>query len=177
MSQELDERTLKKIQDLVVDPYLFDSVMVVPELISEEFVRIAPDIAYWSSHYARAHQDYLTAKLNTKRVRAGFRISERARLIGDGVKYTESMLDALVDASDTVFAAEAAEIAAEVERSRIMGILEAVRAKKDMLVSIGAHQRAEMSAHLAGQMRAGARASGENAEHPRQLLLHPCACP
>lgn len=161
MSESKDNADIRTIRDLEVDVYLFDSVTVVPELIGEEFVRVPVDMAYWSARYASAHQDFLRAKLNAERKRAEVRISERRRLIDEHLKYTEPFLDALVDSDERYIAAEDARINAEGERARLAGVLEAVRAKKDMLVSIGAHQRAEMASLQLDQQRAAHRNSGD----------------
>lgn len=134
----------KQLHDLDVDAYLADSVQIYPEAIQEEYVRLPSDLAYWGQRYTDALRAFLTAKVNLDRTEARLKIACRAELEAKNSKVTESMVSAAVDQHPEMEAARLGHIATEVEKVRLGGVLDAIRAKKDMLVSLGAHVRSEM---------------------------------
>jgi hypothetical protein len=107
-------------------------------------VRVPADLAYWNAQYAAANERFLTAKIEAERTRSSLWLEHRAKLEDAGKKPTEKMVDAAVESDDRNYDARVALMRAEVEKGRLNGILDAVRTKRDMIVSIGAHQRAEM---------------------------------
>lgn len=127
-----------------VDDFLHDCVSIEPTEIEEEFVRVPAELAYWSHRYAESYERRVRAKLQLDRVAAMLRLKHRSIMEDEKVKITESQVDARVETDDEMFAAREAMLRAEVDEVRTKGAVEAVRAKRDMLVSIGAHQRAEM---------------------------------
>ena len=135
---------MPKIHDLDVDAYLFDAVQIIPEAIHEEYVRISADLAYWNSRYASACEAHLRAKIDAERVEARQQLVVRERLLDAGAKATEANVAAAVALDPQVVLAIDARIAAESEKIRLAGACEAVRSKREMLVSLGAHMRAEM---------------------------------
>ncbi len=120
--------------------------------------RVPADLAYWGAQYARAVRRYLTADMEFDRAKAETRILVRERLLAAAVPdpaedlkkapkrgtVTESMVDAAVELEGEYHDARVALIEAEAEKVRIYGVVEAVKAKRDMLISLGANMRAEM---------------------------------
>ena len=109
-----------------------------------EFQRVPADYAYWSEKYADAKQDYLLAKAGRATVYARVRLETREALTMQGERVTEARLDSEVEISDEYIAARRTEVLNEVEMVRLHGFLEALRTKREMLISIGAHVRQEM---------------------------------
>jgi hypothetical protein len=138
---------MPKIHELDVDEYLYESVRIEPLALEEEFVRMSADLAYWNQRYAAAVREHLTSKIAIERTASHLRIIHRERLTAENPKPpTESMVEAAVNTDEQMDKARAALIDAEVEKVRLAGVLDAVRTKRDMLVSLGAHVRAEMQA-------------------------------
>lgn len=137
------EKKTKTLHDIEVDAYLADCVQIYPEAIQEEYVRMPSDLAYWAERYAKALRVYLGSKLDLDRSRARLRVACRLDLEVQG-KVTESMVESAVDQHPEMEVARLNYIEAEVEKVRISGLLDAIRTKKDMLVSLGAHVRTEM---------------------------------
>jgi len=134
---------MAKLFDMEVDEFLRKSVSVEPLAINEEYVELPAALAYWNARYADALREHLKAKMVLDRTEAKLRIECREMLAAEG-KVTESMIDAAVERHPDIEIAKLTSIEAEVEKVRISGVAEAVRAKKDMLISLGATMRAEM---------------------------------
>ena len=134
-----------KLRELNVEAYLADCVQMEPLAIEEEFVRMPADLAYWNERYATAYKGLALAEQRRRKLEALLRIEYREKMLADQKKPTESMVDAAVATDDRMLAARDDQIMAEVEKVRIQGVCEAVRCKKDMLISMGAHMRAEMN--------------------------------
>lgn len=126
--------------------YEAKSVEVEPLALHEEYVRVSGDMAYWGSIYATAERTFQLAELAHKRVTAQLQLEWRETLKARSDKVTEAVVDANVTCDHRYFESKVASIDAEVEKIRVRGLLEAVRAKSSMLVSLGAHVRAEMAA-------------------------------
>lgn len=126
------------------DEYLRSSVEVDGSNIREEYMRVSADVAFWSNQFAHAHRRMLLAKILLERASAGAYLVERETAEDMGKKVTEAMIDARVRSDPDVQRAEAELVEAEFERERLKGVTEAIRAKRDMLVSLGATMRAEM---------------------------------
>lgn len=108
------------------------------EDLEGEFARFAGDYAYWLWNRAKAQTAVSRRKVELELARADARTRLRDQLEKVKVDDAKAMVaeDALVqDAQDAL-------INAELNEARISAIVEALRAKKDMLVSLGAHQRA-----------------------------------
>lgn len=134
----------KKLHDIDVDEYLAESVQVYPESLQEEFVRVPADLAYWNARYAEAVRAYQLSKIDLSRTESALRIEVRESLMAGGAKVTESMIEAAVVGDDRFHDCRLREVEAEVEKIRLYGVIDAVRTKRDMLISIGAQVRAEM---------------------------------
>jgi len=149
---------MSKIHDLEVDAYLKKCVSIEPLALNEEYVQFSSDLAYWNAYHAEALRTHLIASLNVDRVVAMRRIELRAKM-AETQKVTESMIDAAVDMDIAVCTARFEAIEAEVEKVRLRGVVDALHAKKDMLVSLGATIRMEMEGEPS--LRAAMRDSKE----------------
>ena len=106
---------------------------------------MASDLAYWGQRYAAAVREHLISKIVVERTTSELRIVLREKLTAENPKPpTESMVDSAVNTHDAMDKARARMVEAEVEKVRLNGVLDAVRTKRDMLVSLGAHVRAEL---------------------------------
>lgn len=162
-------KTATPSQDL--EKYVKDSVFIEPVALEEEFVRMPADLAYWGAQYARSVRGYLIADMEFDRTEAEVRILVRERLLSEAAPdpsekpakrgtVTESMVAAKVELDEDYQAARLALIEAEAEKVRVYGIVEAVKAKRDMLISLGANQRAEMKGDPVLRRDAQERRSG-----------------
>lgn len=133
-----------KLRELEVEKYLAECVQIFPEALNEEFVRMPADFAYWNERYADALRTHLLAKLMYDRTESSVRIECREKLLEQNAKVTESMVEAAVAQHPEFNEAREAVIASEIEKVRLGGVLDAIRTKRDMLISLGAHARIEM---------------------------------
>lgn len=134
-----------KLHDLSVEKYLHQCVAIGnPDYLQPEFVRLSADLAYWNVRYSETIGAHLRAKKDLGVVCAKLDILVREQLAASGVRTTEAMVKSTTESHDDYLEAYEMLITAEVEKARVYGILDAVRAKKEMLVSLGAYQRLEM---------------------------------
>ena len=114
--------------------------------LSGEYASVGHHLATWGQKYASAQESFLRAKLGREHHEAKLRLTLREEYEADPKhkRCTEAQLDALVKSHAEWVGAKVAEIEAEAESLRIRGILGALRTKSDMLISLGAAQRAEM---------------------------------
>lgn len=130
-----------------VEDYLAQSVQIEPLALQEEYVRLPGDVAYWNERYAVALRAHLVLKIDYEKAESRVRIETRETMLADTAaksKPTESMIDAAVAQDEDLRDLRIKLIEAEVEKVRLHGVLEAVRTKRDMLISLGAHVRQEM---------------------------------
>lgn len=127
-----------------LDPYLLDSVRIIPELISDEYVRVPSDLAYWNARYAQAAEDFARAKHTLDLLRARLVKLIREEFASLGLKPNESQVDAAIEAHPDCIASRENVTSTERTKLEMYGNVDAVRTKRDMLVSLGAHLRAEM---------------------------------
>lgn len=144
---------------ITVEKFLDDCVRIHPELLQEEYVNIPAHLAYWGERHARALRQVLA--LETELARAKDEQKERRAMLWvqlyderaeKGEKTSEKVMENMVDAhEDMRLAREGVLLArqkldgAEAEKARLWSVCDALRTKKDMLVSLGAHVRAEMA--------------------------------
>lgn len=117
-----------------------DAVEIEPLALQEEFIRVPSDLAHWNERYAHTLRSYLLAKAEVKELEARLSLEYRETL----EKPTERAIETSVDADSRMVEARLRLIEAEVAKVRTDGVLEAIRAKRDALVSLGAHIRAEL---------------------------------
>lgn len=125
------------------DKYARECVKLEPTALEEEFVRYTADFAFWGAKYASAKQEESLAKLSRDTTAADLDVAAREALSGDK-KPTEALVAAWVAKHPAMQAAEKEVIAATYDADRVRAIWDALRAKRDMLVGLGAQQRAEM---------------------------------
>jgi hypothetical protein len=149
---------MRRLHDLEIDDYEHRCVHVDPDQIKEEFCRVSADLAYWNARVSAALEVFLQAKSDYDEVGARQYLVARERLILSHVpdpdvkpkdkekvpRVTEPMIDAYVTTSDEVRAARLSMVKAEAQHARLRGVAEAVRSKRDALVSLGATLRAEL---------------------------------
>lgn len=139
--------------------YLAECVKIEPTALEEEFIRIPADLSFWNQRYADTYQLWLECKLKRETLYATLYRDKKMDLENNAQPRTlasgkpgafkapsESAIDTEILLDDSYQNARAEEIAAESEKVRLWGIMDALRSKRDMLISIGAHQRAEMQA-------------------------------
>lgn len=128
------------------DEYLRECTKLEPTLITEEFVRLPADLAYWNERYAKAYRAWLEAKIDTEQVTAvrSMEIRDRQMAIAKGGRVTISEVEQALHVDLGYQRARHKEVIAESEKVRLYGVLDALRTKREMLVSLGAHIRAEM---------------------------------
>ena len=139
----------------LVEARLRNAARIEPTCLDEEFIRLPGDIAFWTARHAAAIGHSLRAEGYRKKLRALLLIEHRETMIQHGFKPTESQVDSKTECDDRYQEAVAAEITCEVERERLKGAVNALMAKRDMLVQMGANHRAEMERDPVVRDRAG----------------------
>jgi hypothetical protein len=129
-----------------------------PLNLNEEFARFPGQLAHANACVAEALDAFMVEKLRLERIEARLTIEWRERLMDDATagKGRAPSVDgvrARVVDDQRYVDAYVARNEAEVAYVHARGSAEAVRAKKDMLVSLGANIRAELdgSPHLRAQ--------------------------
>lgn len=112
--------------------------------LHDEFMRVPSDYAYYSQQYADAKKVYLLAKMERGSIWARIRLETRETLTMQGERVTEARLDTEAEINEEYCDAKHKEIYAEIEMVKLYGILEAIKTKREMLISLGAHIRQEM---------------------------------
>ena len=135
---------MAKLKDLDVPAYLKECVDLVPEQINEEFARMSADYAYWNEKYAEANRLELLRDWEKKKCFASLYLQKKFDLEAAGKKAPHDLVESEVTTSQVFGAALEALIEAQAESVHLKGILEALRTKREMLISTGAHLRQEM---------------------------------
>jgi hypothetical protein len=138
---------LAKLMELEVEPYLAECVYIDQADIGREFIELPAKIAYWGERYAQAVKAYLEAYAERKRVFGELMCDPL--LVGDlendlGKKPTAEQTKGRVLNEDRYKLAVMLEASTEAERERLRSMLNALSAKRDALVSLGASTRIEM---------------------------------
>lgn len=123
-----------------------DAVMIEPEALEEEFVRMPADLARWNQLYAEALGRHMEAKAKVDRVYARTFIKLKGAASDDDSpkRRTETDIKSAVELDVGYRAAQDELVTALVEKTRLYGVVDAIRAKRDALISIGAGRRAEL---------------------------------
>lgn len=124
--------------------YLRECIEIDRDNVNSEFVRVPSDLAFWNEKYADALGRYLRAERHVKSIKALIEPEVREQLIADNGKTTEPRVKAAIESDARVRHAYRRFIDADVERTRIFGRIDAIRAKKDSLISLGAQLRSEL---------------------------------
>jgi hypothetical protein len=124
--------------------YAEQCIKIEPLALEEEFVRLPGDLAYWNAQYAAAYEAYLLAEVRRDRAKFQAAAAARAALKQRDPKATEAAIEADWRRDPTFQQADLDMAYADGEKERLRGVCESLRAKREMLVSLGAHIRAEM---------------------------------
>ena len=128
-----------------LDDAVRDAVAIEPLAIEEEFIRLPADLAYRNEMYASAYRRFLVAKHEADRTYSRLMMEHRATLEASNDKRpTEGAIKASVENDPDWDLAQRRLIDAEVGKISAYGVVDAIRTKRDALISIGAHIRAEM---------------------------------
>lgn len=155
---------MAKLRDLEIDDYLKQCIELEPEVITEEMSRISADYAYWNEKYAMANRVQLEAEFHEKKTKAQLYLKHREPETGKKAP-TVDAIDAMVTVDPLFEEAHMKLIAAQAEASYLKGVLETLRTKREMLISVGAHKRQEEKGDVRMmEKRALERAAGGFAE-------------
>jgi hypothetical protein len=137
---------MTQIHDETFDDYLAQCVMINEHDINAEFVRVSADMAYWVRKAAQTERAFLLAKHKVKDCEATAYLQARELLDNDPAikRPTEALVEATASKMPAPAKAreELAELAAQ--REELKGYLEAIKTKRDSLISLGAMLRREM---------------------------------
>lgn len=147
-----------------INEYLDECTKIEPAVLEEEFVRVPSDLAFWNNKYAGMYRLWLECKAQRETLYAQLYGEKRTELEAFSAKgrATEAAIDASIMLDDRYTKARAAEIASESEKVRLGGVMDALRSKRDMLISLGAHERATMGHDPTIRARAIEREVDEN---------------
>lgn len=115
-----------------------------PEDIYGSFLRLPGELARALGEYADAAADVLRLERARDRTWAAVLLGTRAALAHTTPRATEAIVAATAEATPLYSAACDALVDAQGRKLRAHAVVEAVKAKQDMLVSLGAHLRAEL---------------------------------
>lgn len=138
---------MAKLHDLEVSDLLADCVSINADRINEEFTRLPGDVAYLAELYSQANRAHLVAKAELEFSEARLSLMYREAAQDAGKKSTEGSIKEQVLGDHSYQADRLAMIEAESNKQTCRGRLDAVLAKKDMLVSLGATLRAELGSN------------------------------
>lgn len=112
--------------------------------LNAEFKNQASKFVVFATEEAKAKAKVMTAKLRLEVVSAEMTKKIREKLIGEGVKPTEKMIESEVVTSPEYSAAQQALIQANCDADIARGAKEAFIQRKDMLIQLGSAKRQEM---------------------------------
>lgn len=142
-----------------VEHFDLRQVEIDPLNLDKEFMELPGWLAYWNQQLADAIEATMLAKAELEREEANKTLWYRSQAEFDKKKLTVDAINAKVIDHEDVVMARQIYIERDAQRLRIKGIVDAIIAKKDMLQSLGAKLRAEMSGDLAlREQMAGASA-------------------
>lgn len=128
--------------------YLKECLELSPVAIQAEFCRMAGDVAFWNEEYRKVYKTFWCKKVEFERLESRLSLETRTMLenADSKTRVTEALVESTMKAGSQEWIKGRLELVeADCERVRLVGILESLRDKKDMLVSLGAHLREEMA--------------------------------
>lgn len=136
---------MPQINGVDFDDYLFDSVTIDEDNLNGEYTRVASDLAYWAKKHGEAELNYLAAKATIKRCEGVAYERARSLLEADAsvAKVTEAKVEARAQQNADLEAAHSRFAQAAAWRKTVEGYADAVKTKRDMLISLGADLRKE----------------------------------
>ena len=129
----------------IKDPFLREVIDIDPLQIDVHFRRVPAELAYYNEQYTVALGAYLIAKHKVDQTKAELYQHLSEDSVTNGKRKTVAALEADIEASDEYIAARQTLIACEVAKQEARGKISTVEAKKEMLISLGAHIRIELS--------------------------------
>ena len=143
---------MTQINGVDFDDYLVECVCIDDDDLRSEYVRVSTDLAYWAKKHGEAEYEYLAAKANVKRSEAAA-YTDAMQILADEYdvgklpkKPTEKMVEARAAEDENVDDALDRFARASSWRKEVDGYVEAIKSKRDMLVSLGADLRKEREA-------------------------------
>lgn len=132
-----------------LEAYRRACVRIEPEAINDEYVRVPSDLSYWSEMHANTYREWQLAKFAREQEWGSAVTRSRAMLnsergVASGRGPTVDQVDAHAINDADYVKAKRDEVYLEAETKRLLGMVDAIRTKRDMLVSLGAHIRAEL---------------------------------
>lgn len=132
------------LKDIAVEEDQFRATVLDADDVQGEYTRVSGDMAYWVERYVRAFLVWKDAEVESKRVWGAEFMAAATLTNAAGKPYTKDDRDATADSHPNVVATKQAENAANAEQRRLWGVVDAIRKKGEMLVSLGATIRKEM---------------------------------
>ena len=129
-------------------PGLAEALSLDETDLAGEFVRFAGTFAYWSERYADAEREAEAADqaVDKARAMAFLVVAEQNTKRAKADKHARPLLDALAEQNSALAKAQAEALNKRRKAMAYKGYVEALRAKRDMLVQLGARRRAELGA-------------------------------
>ncbi len=117
-----------------------------PVDMTADLVRIPGDMAYWTAAFAEAERGVQTLKVEIKVAEGRAWLAARKRQEMNGKKPTDKTTEAMVAVDEAVVTLRTALAEYVAKRKHLEGIVDAIKTKRDMLITLGANQRKEMDA-------------------------------
>jgi hypothetical protein len=119
------------------DKYLNECVAIDEFALQAEYMRLPADYAYWNARYAEVYRFLLRSKMTRDQLQARLHKEYRARLEAQrsSGRVTIAEVDAEVEADPEYLEAKVTEIEADAECKKLQGVMEALRTKREMLIS------------------------------------------
>ncbi len=136
------------IHDEEFEDLLVASVTIDEHDLAREYYRVATDTAYWCRRLAQLEGDYLRSKTALRQAQAEGFLFASSELTVAGKKPTQAYLEAYVETMASVKRAHDVYAQVTQDRKEAQGYVDAVAAKRDMLIQVGATRRQEMKSHL-----------------------------
>lgn len=140
-----DEAWDEDTGEILLTKKQLEAVRIDELQLDDAFKNVPGDLAFWNARAASAVEQYLLEKHELKVVEAGLWLKNRKLTEDVKPRPTEKDLVAMMHEHPDWVSASLRLCSADASKSRAFGFAEAVRAKKDMLQSVGAMMRAEMS--------------------------------
>lgn len=128
--------------------YLRQCVHIDPLAVQDEYVRIPSDLAYWNGVYADAQRELQIAKVELDILERELYAVIRGELAITASRVTEKMIESGMAQSGVWLDAKRRVANADAAKAKAYGTVDAVRTKKEMLISLGAHIRIEKQGDL-----------------------------
>jgi hypothetical protein len=130
-----------------------DSTNIEEAALNSHFIRLSADLAYYNQIYSDVLDLLRSCERGLEFGEADIRTEYRAGTQPNGRPASEGYIDDCVKSDHRYKKMREECDHAEVLKSRVAGIVDAIRAKKDMLVTLAANQRAELEGDPAVRRR------------------------